>query len=472
MLVTRSTGPHRVADESKTMTGTFPHFIRLCVLLWLTGPLGLAVAEGRLEPDPVFGGQVYVEEAGDPSKETVVLVHGLGGGASNDWQGVAQRLQSHYHVLTFDLPGFGHSSTGEGDYTPTRYARLLRLLAKRHGIRPFHLVGHSMGGTIALRYAARYPDDLKTLTLVGAAGILHRMAYTKSLAPLGLEQLSGHTLPGKGIISDLVGVMLERAEAQLPADLGLLMEIPALRQKVLKGNPSAIAGFALAQEDFSEALERVTAPTLIVWGELDQAAPLRTGYALDSLIPRSLLEVIPGGGHMTIRDDADRFVSLLRSHVDSTVDPALYRQQPAIGAGSEGQLSCSGRYGQQYTGRIERLVLDRCTDAVIRNAQIGALEITDSNVLIENSTITGGGTGIRSRGSTVYLTAGRVEGEVAIAAEASRFDIAGTELIGHRSAVEAVSDSSFIFSLGRIESLDWPDDSIHGYWLLGSGKRL
>ena len=88
----------------------------------------MAVAEGRLEPDPVFGGQVYVEEAGDPSKETVVLVHGLGGGASNDWQGVAQRLQSHYHVLTFDLPGFGRSSTGEGDYTPTRYARLLRLL--------------------------------------------------------------------------------------------------------------------------------------------------------------------------------------------------------------------------------------------------------------------------------------------------------------------------------------------------------
>jgi hypothetical protein len=51
---------------------------------------------------------------------------------------------------------------------------------------------------------------------------------------------------------------------------------------------------------------------------------------------------------------------------------------------------------------------------------------------------------------------------VAIAAEASRFDIAGTELVGHRSAVEAASDSSFVFSLGRIESLDWPDDDIHG----------
>lgn len=454
------------------MTAPLRTAIRLSLLLWLTVPMGLAAAEGRLVPDPVFGGEVYLEEAGDRAKETVILVHGLGGGASKDWQAVIQHLQPHYHVLTLDLPGFGRSSTGEGDYTPTGYARLLRLLAKRHANRPFHMVGHSMGGTIALRYAARYPDDLKSLTLVGAAGVLHRMAYTKALAPLGLEQLAGHALPGKGIISDLVGVMLEKAEAQLPADLGALMEIPALRQKILKGNPTAIAGFALAQEDFSQAPERVTAPTLMVWGALDQAAPLRTGYVLDSRIPRSMLEVIPGGGHMTIRDDVDRFVSLLRSHLDSTVDPALYRQQPAIGAGREGQLSCNGRYGQQYTGRIERLVLDRCTDATIRNAEIGALEITDSNVLIENSMITGDGVGIRSRGSTVYLTAGRVEGQVAIAAEASRFDIAGTELVGHRSAVEAASDSSFVFSLGRIESLDWPDDDIHGYWLLGSGKRL
>jgi len=454
------------------MTAPVLASIRLFALLWLTVPIGLAVAEGRLEPDRIFGGEVYVEEAGDPSNETVVLVHGLGGAASKDWQAVIQRLQSDHHVLTFDLPGFGRSSNGDSDFTPTRYAQLLRLLAKRHVKPPFHLVGHSMGGTIALRYAARYPDDVKTLTLVGPAGILHRMAYTKLLAPLGLEQLSGHVLPGKGTISDLVGVMLEKAEAQLPAYLGALMEIPPLRQKVLKDNPTAIAGFALAQEDFSQAPERVTAPTLIVWGELDQAAPLRTGYVLDSRIPRSLLEVIPGGGHTTIRDDADRFVSILRSHLDATVDPALYRQQPPIGAGNQGQLSCNGRHGQQYTGRIERLVLDRCTDTIIRNAEIGGLEITDSNVQIENSRIRGDDVGIRSRGSTVYLTAGRVEGQVAIVAESSRFDIAGTELIGHRSAVEAVSDSSFVISLGRIESLDWPEDLIHGYWLLGSGQRL
>jgi pimeloyl-ACP methyl ester carboxylesterase len=446
--------------------------ICLLALVRLMAPPQLAMAQGRLEPDPVFGGDVYVEEAGDPSSETVVLVHGLGGGGSKDWRPVIERLESDYHVLTLDLPGFGRSAGGAADYSPTRYARLLHRLIKRHANRPFHLVGHSMGGAVALRYAASHPDEVKTLTLVDTAGLLHGMAYTKFLAPMGLERMTGHDLPAKGVISDLVGVLLEDAEARLPVDPGLLMQIPALRRKVLRDNPAAIAGYGMVEEDFSEVPERVRAPTLIVWGEHDDVAPLRTGHVLDALIPRSYLRVISGTGHMPIGDAPERFVALLRPHLDASVDPALYRQGPAVGRDHRGEVSCNGRYGPVYSGRIDRLTLNGCSDVLIRNARIGGLWIIDSNVRIEDSVIEGDDTGIRSRGSTVYLTAGRVAGDVAIEAEASRFDIAGTELVGRRSAVESISDSSFVFSLGRIDSPRWYSDVIHGYWMLGSGQWL
>jgi pimeloyl-ACP methyl ester carboxylesterase len=152
-------------------------------------PVAPALTE-TVVTEPVFNGKARVFTAGPVAAPTVVLVHGLGDKAARDWDGLIAVLARDHHVVTFDLPGFGRSSKGNELYSPENYAAFLRYLVVEHiRTRPFSLVGHSMGGAIALRYAARYPQDVTALVLVDVPGILHRMAYSKHLGHLGINFL-------------------------------------------------------------------------------------------------------------------------------------------------------------------------------------------------------------------------------------------------------------------------------------------
>jgi pimeloyl-ACP methyl ester carboxylesterase len=431
------------------------------VLLWLLGFAMTALADGQLESDPVFGGEVYVLEAGDPSKPTLVLVHGLGDGASNDWRETIASLRSDYHILTFDLPGFGRSSKANTVYSPTRYAELIHHLTGKYAKRPFHLVGHSMGGAIALRYAATYGNDLHSLTLADAAGILHRLAYTKYLAPLGLEIFAGGPIPARASISDLAGVLLGSIERRLPFDMSIVLHSAFLREKLLKGNPSVIAGLGLVLEDYSQVPQRVQVPTLIIWGEDDRVAPPRTGLVLDALLPRSSLHIISNAGHVPMRGQLKEYIQLVKQHLRSP-GSLLSRQRPVIADEIRSEVVCENRQDEIYSGKIRRLVLKNCLDILVRNAEIEELVIEQSYVTIENTLIKGVDVGIIAKQSTVMLTAGSVEADVAIKSFSSRFDIAGTRLSGRRKLVKAVGDSDIIMSLVPVESPDLSGRVLHG----------
>lgn len=429
-----------------------------------------ASAEGRFISDPVFGGEVYVLEEGDKSKPTLVLVHGLGDGASDDWQGTIASLKSDYHILTFDLPGFGRSSKANTVYSPTRYAGLIHHLTGKYAKRPFHLVGHSMGGAIALRYAATYGDDLQSLTLADAAGILHRLAYTKYLAPLGLELFAGGPIPARASISDLAGLLLGSVERRLPFDMSIVLYSAFLREKLLKGNPSVIAGLGLVVEDYSNAPQQVQTPTLIIWGEDDNVAPPRTGLVLDALLPRSSLHIIPDAGHVPIRGQLQEYIRVLRQHLRSP--GSLVTQRPVVADEIRSEVVCENQQDEIYSGKIRRLVLKNCGDILIRDAELEELVIEHSQVTIENTVIQGTDVGIDAKFSKVMITAGSVEADVAIKCDSSRFDIAGTRLTGRRTLVKAIRDSDILMSLVPARSPDLSNKVLHGLQPLVSTLTL
>jgi pimeloyl-ACP methyl ester carboxylesterase len=129
--------------------------------------------------EPVFLSKLVYKELGTQHANKLILVHGLGELAMQDWDSVYSDLALQYHVVALDLPGFGLSAKPYGRYSPSNYARVINALAYHLGFEQFTLIGHSMGGAVSLKYAELYPERLNKLVLVSAAGILDKTAFVK-----------------------------------------------------------------------------------------------------------------------------------------------------------------------------------------------------------------------------------------------------------------------------------------------------
>jgi len=405
--------------------------------------------------EPVFHGQVQYYEDGPKNAPTVVLVHGLGDKAAQDWNGLTRQLSREFRVVRFDLPGFGRSGKGNAAYTPDNYASLIRFLAERHiRAEPFLLVGHSMGGAIALRYAARYPQSVSGLVLIDVPGILHRSVYSRYLARQGMDSMvPGLSHVPKDPLENLLSNAISSVERKrlMPE---LVLQFPLTRQKLLNGEPARIAGLALALEDFTRDITAIRTPTMLLWGERDTVAPLRTGRVLAAMLPQSELVVFEGSGHVPMDDVPERFnkvaLDFLRNpkvnHIHWSLREALAPVQ------SQRSMHCRNRDGMTYQGEYEQLEIIDCRNVVIRGARVRNLRIINSDVLIEDSRIGGGSGGMQADGAHVVITSSRIEGKVAITAIKARLDIAGSWIVGEQAAVAARDTSEVVFSVSRVES--------------------
>jgi len=95
---------------------------------------------------------------------TVILVHGVSEQGSDDWKNVVDNVNDSFHVITFDLPGFGRSDKKNITYSIEKYSSFLNWFIETYTKKPISLVGHSLGGAISLFYAGTYPNGIKRLT--------------------------------------------------------------------------------------------------------------------------------------------------------------------------------------------------------------------------------------------------------------------------------------------------------------------
>ena len=402
--------------------------------------------------EPVFEGRVCTVQANRDAKIGVILIHGLGG-STEDWKSTIPALAADFHVLTFDLSGFGKSDKGNKQYSPTHYAQLAQFLASHYfNDKPFHIVGHSMGGAIALRFASLRPANFQRLVLIDSAGILHPQVISKFLAGAMLERTSG-VPQTRGFAERFSGKILEQVERLpiLPADI---VNSALGRDMVLQSSPERIAALELAGEDFSSAITAVSEPTLILWGDNDQIVPLRTGAVLAKRMPMGHLEIIVGSGHEPMLDQPDVLNSLVRKHLLSSATElaAQYKNLPTPSVlGSTRKGICSGKSGMDFSGDYLSIELRNCSNVTIRNARVGHLSVVNSRVVMTDSNIPGNEEGLFADNSDVTITNGDISGAVAIRSNNSRFDLAGVRLDGSRDAVKSVG-SKFVFSVCNINS--------------------
>jgi len=280
----------------------------------------------QLQTVRIHGHQVGYYAAG--SGPALILVHGVAS-SSRTWRRVIPRLAERFTVVAPDLLGHGASPKLRGDYSLGAHASGIRDLMVALGIDRATLVGHSLGGGVAMQFAYQFPERIERLVLVGSGGLGEEVS-------LLLRVL---TLPGAEYILPL-GCRPEfsRAIARGTGWLGRIGVRPsALAEEIWNGYVSL--GTKDSRNAFLHTLrsvvdvtgQRVSAidrlylarevPTLIVWGDRDPLIPVAHGRRAHRAIKGSVLKVYRDVGHFPHFDEPERFVDDLVDFIDST-EPA------------------------------------------------------------------------------------------------------------------------------------------------------
>ncbi|MFI3258847.1 MAG: alpha/beta hydrolase [Rikenellaceae bacterium] len=210
-------------------------------------------------------------------------------------------LASKYRLHTFDLSGFGGSDEPDSVWGTSDYAEMVRSYVVDMGIGTPSLIGHSFGGRISILYGARH--SVKRMILTGSAGIVpHRPLsyYYKVYTFKAVRNVCELLLPrkmAKKVIDKYRG-------GSGSADYNNAS--PRMRQILSK----------VVNEDLKPFMPKISAPTLLFWGDRDTATPLSDGKTMERLIPDAGLVVAQGGSHFAFLEAPALFESVVRSFFD------------------------------------------------------------------------------------------------------------------------------------------------------------
>lgn len=250
-----------------------------------------------------------------PGAESVIYLHGLGGSATN-WTELAGLLACRAAGTAIDLPGFGLSPPAmTADYRMATQAVAVAAILDELGGEPAHLIGNSMGGGIALLLAASRPDLVRTLTLISPAVPDLRPDFRRLSDPnMFYAQLPMVGRRAKRALArltarDHVDQMLQLCFAdpsRVSSERMALAEAELVEQMMLPwaGKAVGTAANAILKEWLAPArrsmwavAQRVTAPSLVVWGARDRVISVRKATKTASLLPTGRLLVLPRTGH-------------------------------------------------------------------------------------------------------------------------------------------------------------------------------
>lgn len=224
--------------------------------------------------------------------EPLMLLHGFGGNKDNFTRS-ARHLTPHYRVIIPDHIGFGESSRpADADYSPAAQAERLHRLAQALGTRRVHLGGNSMGGQIALVYAARYAKEVDSLWLLNPAGIWN--APRSELARIVLDT-------GRN-------PLIVRSEEAFAETFAFVMADPPFvprsildvfaQERIRNADLEERIFATVATDSVEQRVTGLETPTLIVWGDGDRVLHVGTAHVLHKLMPRSQVVIMQGVGHL------------------------------------------------------------------------------------------------------------------------------------------------------------------------------
>ncbi|MEN0105677.1 MAG: alpha/beta hydrolase, partial [Pseudomonas sp.] len=236
---------------------------------------------------------IHYYQGGPADGETLLMIHGFGANKDN-WVRFAKFLTKRYHVIALDLPGFGDSSKPDASYDVGTQAERVAAFVQTLGLTKVHVVGNSMGGHIAALYAARHPEQVRSLALFDNAGVT---SPKKSELYEMLERGDPNPLVARDAESfaklvDFVFVV----PPSVPANVRRYMAEQASARSAQ--NDKVFSHLRERYIPLEPELPKIQAPTLLLWGDKDRVLDVSSIEVMKPLLKQPTVVIMKDCGHV------------------------------------------------------------------------------------------------------------------------------------------------------------------------------
>ncbi len=234
--------------------------------------------------------------------ETVVILEGWGT-SMPVYQSIANLLSEKYRVLLFDLPGFGDSDEPKQPWSVDDYVDFLLHFMEALQIKEVTLLGHSYGGRMIIKLAAREnaPIHINRIVLVDSAGVMPKKTFIKKVKALRYKFYKNlaSTKIAQAICPELIADWKSRQGSE-----DYRRATPIMKGCLVKA----------VNEDLTALFPKVKQEVLLIWGDKDTATPLSDAKKMESMMPSAGLAVIEGTGHYCFLEKPDQFRGILKAY--------------------------------------------------------------------------------------------------------------------------------------------------------------
>ena len=248
----------------------------------------------------IKGINTHYEDRG--AGDTVVILQGWGTDLSL-YEGLIAHISKTHRVIAPELPGFGETPEPPESWNAADYSAFVLDFLKALNVKTAVLIGHSNGGRIIIKTVGG-GSELKVprIVLIGSAGLVHEK--TPEQLRRQKRYKLGKTVLSSAPVKTIFPSALEKFKQRSGSD-DYKNATPVMRETLVK----------LVNEDLSELLPAIKQPTLLIWGENDDATPLSDGKLMETLIPESGLAVVKNSGHYPFLEQPYIFNSILKSYL-------------------------------------------------------------------------------------------------------------------------------------------------------------
>lgn len=241
--------------------------------------------------------------------DSLLVIHG-GGGGVNAWIDNLELLAEHFTVYAPDLPGFGNSQSIDDRFSVPEYVDFIESFTGELGLEQFYLIGHSVGGGIAIQYALDYPEKIKRLVLISSLFLGKEIAFW------------ARYLSSPSILTNLgiAGLVMLEALTWFIRQFSFSFTLKPPFTRVQIGIGKSIMSLKGQTTVLLDELSRLVMPTLLVWGAKDGVVPVKHAYAAADVIPDCRVHIFEDGGHHIHNQKTQEFSRLLVSFLGKSTD--------------------------------------------------------------------------------------------------------------------------------------------------------